>query len=72
MEINRMPKSDTQFKPGNRGRPPGTLTRKTADELLTAGVDAILERVIEQAIGGDMTAAAVALDHYRSRKEQSK
>jgi hypothetical protein len=58
-----MPKEDTQFKPGNPGRK-GIPTKKGGAERLETAVDAILERVLEKALGGDLQAADILMRFY--------
>jgi hypothetical protein len=62
-ELKRKPGFQKGQSGNLRGRPKKVLG---GDELLTTSVDAILERVIESALSGDMAAAALALEHYRS------
>jgi Family of unknown function (DUF5681) len=55
------------FAKGHSGNPAGRPKKAVGvAALLEASVPAILERVIEAALAGDMAAAAVVLEHARA------
>ena len=87
--ISGVPKSDTQFKPGQSGNPGGQprktfswagimreYTDKTSGEILgtsdkrNAG-EAIVQRLIADAIRGDRRAAEIVLDRMEGKPRQS-
>jgi hypothetical protein len=56
------PKPRHKFTAGNRANPMGRPPKTTSlDELFAVARPAIAEKVIEKALAGDMTAAAIVL-----------
>ena len=56
--------ADGKFAPGNPGKPPGTRHRVTraVEELLDGQAEALTQRAIDAALGGDVTALRLCLE----------
>ncbi len=71
-----MPSEQTQFKPGNSGRPKGSKNKATRyraalAEVLTEGCEIELWRaLVKLAIAGDVQAARVVLEYRYGKPRQ--
>jgi hypothetical protein len=68
------PGNSTRFQPGNPGRPPGSRHKATiaAEALLDGQAEALTQKAIEAALGGDSAALRLCLDRLiPPRRERS-